>query len=67
VNVHNETGLNVDLTRRNDLKDSLIELLRDRDLARRMGAGGQTRWRKHFSYSAFRTRFAAELEHFVKQ
>jgi len=67
VNIHNETGLNVDLTRANELSDSIIELLRDRDLARRMGSAGQERWRKHFCYSSFRTRFAAELEYFVKQ
>jgi phosphatidyl-myo-inositol dimannoside synthase len=63
---NNETGLNVDLDRKNDLKDSLIELLRDRDLARRMGAAGQRRWRKHFRYSAFRTRFSEELRRFVE-
>jgi phosphatidyl-myo-inositol dimannoside synthase len=67
VNVHNETGLNVDLTRKDELKDSLMELLRDGDLARRMGAAGQRRWHEHFRYSAFRTRFSAELKRFVAQ
>jgi phosphatidylinositol alpha-1,6-mannosyltransferase len=67
VNVHNETGLNVDLTRKDELRDSLIELLRDRDLARRMGAAGQRRWHEHFRYSAFRTRFSAEMKRFLTQ
>jgi phosphatidyl-myo-inositol dimannoside synthase len=65
VNIHNETGLNVDLDRPNELKESLVEILRNRDLARRMGAAGHRRWRKHFCYSAFRTRFSEELRRFV--
>jgi phosphatidylinositol alpha-1,6-mannosyltransferase len=65
VNAHNETGLNVDLSRGNELTDALVELLRDRDLARRMGATGQRRWRKHFCYSAFRERFLQELKLFL--
>jgi glycosyltransferase involved in cell wall biosynthesis len=64
VNIHNVTGLNVDLDREHQLRDSLVELLRDRDLAARLGASGQARWQKHFSYSAFRKRFSAELEYF---
>jgi phosphatidylinositol alpha-1,6-mannosyltransferase len=65
VNAHNETGVNVDLSRRPELTDALVELLRDRDLARRMGAAGQRRWRKHFCYSAFRERFLQELKLFL--
>jgi phosphatidyl-myo-inositol dimannoside synthase len=66
VNIDGETGLNVNLNRQNDLTDALVELLRDRNLARRMGAAGQHRWRKYFCYSAFRTRFSEELRSFVK-
>jgi phosphatidyl-myo-inositol dimannoside synthase len=66
VNVHNETGLNVDLNRQNELRDSLIELLCDRNLAQRMGTAGQQRWRKHFCYSAFRARFSEELKRFAE-
>jgi phosphatidylinositol alpha-1,6-mannosyltransferase len=65
VNSHNETGFNVDLDRRDDLKDRIIALLRDRDLARRMGAAGQRRWHEHFRYSAFRERFAKEFAYFT--
>jgi phosphatidylinositol alpha-1,6-mannosyltransferase len=58
VNVNGQTGLNVDLTRPDELVDSLTAVLRDRDLAARFGAAGQRRWRQHFCYSAFRTRFS---------
>jgi phosphatidyl-myo-inositol dimannoside synthase len=66
VNIHNETGVNVDLDQKNDLRDALVELLRDRSLAQRMGAGGQRRWRAHFCYSAFLKRFSAELKRFTE-
>ncbi len=65
VNINGETGLNVDLGRPGDLKDALIELLRNRDLAARMGAAGQNRWRQHFCYSAFRARFSGQLARFL--
>jgi phosphatidylinositol alpha-1,6-mannosyltransferase len=66
INIHNMTGLNVDLDRKNELTDSLVELLRNRDLARRMGEAGRGRWKEHFCYSAFRARFLRELERFVR-
>jgi len=66
INLHNVTGLNVNLDRRHQLRDSVIELLRDRDLAARMGASGQSRWREFFCYSAFRTRFVKELDYFYR-
>jgi phosphatidyl-myo-inositol dimannoside synthase len=66
VNIHNETGFNVDLCRESELTDMLIELLRNRDLAQRMGIAGQRRWRKHFCYSAFRERFVPQLKAFLQ-
>lgn len=65
INIHGETGLNVDLGRPNDLKYAVIELLRNRDLAARMGGAGQRRWHEHFRYSAFRTRFSTQLARFL--
>jgi phosphatidylinositol alpha-1,6-mannosyltransferase len=65
INIHGETGLNVDLGSSDALKDAVIELLRDRDLAARMGAAGRQRWRRHFCYSAFRARFSEQLKHFL--
>jgi hypothetical protein len=44
-----ETGYNVDLARPADLTDRLVQLLRDRDLATRLGAAGQRRWAQHFA------------------
>lgn len=57
VNLDGTTGYNVDLDRPDELPDRLIRLLRDRDLAARLGAGGAARWAEHFRYSAFRDRF----------
>lgn len=65
VNLDGETGYNVDLARPADLADRLAHLLRDRDLAARLGAAGQRRWAQHFRYSSFRTRFLSVLEDFV--
>jgi phosphatidylinositol alpha-1,6-mannosyltransferase len=65
INIHGETGLNVDLASPSALHDAVIELLLNRDLAARMGAAGQERWRQHFCYSAFRARFSKELHRFL--
>jgi phosphatidyl-myo-inositol dimannoside synthase len=65
VNVDGETGFNVDLDRNGDLAEKLIALLRDPDLAARLGSSGQARWREHFSYSAFRRRLAPLLQRFL--
>lgn len=66
INIHDLTGLNVDLDRSNELRNALIELLRDRATAARMGAAGQQRWHANFRYSAFRTRFMKELKYFAE-
>ena len=66
VSIHGETGLNVDLSRSSDLGDALIKILSDRDLAKRFGAAGQRRWREHFCYSAFRSRFLPLLVSFIE-
>jgi phosphatidyl-myo-inositol dimannoside synthase len=64
INVHGQTGLNVNLYRKDELSYSIIELLRNRDLAQRMGAAGSHRWREHFRYSSFRARFEEHLRRF---
>ena len=66
INVHAETGFNVNLDRVGELGEALILLLRNRELGRRMGAAGQKRWRAHFCYSAFKARFLEELRCLVK-
>ena len=59
-----ETGLLVNLNEPDDLANKLIALLKDQTLARRMGEAGQMRWREHFTYSAFRSRFRNILREF---
>jgi phosphatidyl-myo-inositol dimannoside synthase len=66
VNIHNQTGINIDLSRPYELRDALVELLRNRDLSRHLGAAGQRRWRECFCYSAFRARFSFQLKRFME-
>jgi phosphatidylinositol alpha-1,6-mannosyltransferase len=62
VNVDGVTGYNVSLDRPGELAERLIELLRDPDVARRMGQAGQARWRQNFRYSAFAQRLGGCLD-----
>ena len=55
------TGLLANLDNPHDLAEKLILLLRNRDLAWRMGNAGQERWQEHFTYAAFSNRFRALL------
>jgi phosphatidyl-myo-inositol dimannoside synthase len=66
VNVDQETGFNVNLDHPKDLADSLITLLRDRDLATKFGSAGQSRWHQYFRYSAFRKRFSVFLRQLME-
>jgi phosphatidylinositol alpha-1,6-mannosyltransferase len=61
VNVDGETGFNVDLERPTELVEALVVLLRDRHRAQTLGGAGQQRWRQHFTWGAFRSRFRAML------
>jgi phosphatidylinositol alpha-1,6-mannosyltransferase len=65
VNVDRETGFNVNLDHPRDLAESLITILRDRDLAAKFGSAGQHRWQQYFRYTAFRERFSKILRHLV--
>jgi phosphatidylinositol alpha-1,6-mannosyltransferase len=65
VSVDGATGFNVNLDRPGQLEECLIELLRDRDLASRLGKHGQSRWSQHFRYSCFRDRFSELLDEFL--
>lgn len=66
VNLDRMTGFNVDMDKPYELTDRVIELLKDRDQAARMGAAGQQRWKDHFCYSAFRQRFRPLLNEFLR-
>ena len=65
VNIHGQTGLNVDLNKRDDLPRALIEVLRAPDRARRMGEAGFRRWQTEFNYSAFARRLQPILTEFL--
>jgi len=56
-----KTGLLVDLDKPDDLAEKLIVLLRNPVLRRRMGEAGLDRWKEHFTYPAFRSRFRLVL------
>lgn len=60
------TGWLADLDRPGDLAGKIAQLLAQPGAARRMGRAGQARWQEHFTYSAFRGRFRALLDEFVK-
>lgn len=66
INVHGETGFNIDLDRPDELADALIASLRDATLAHKLGRAGQDRWRRHFRYSAFAERFAPLASRFLQ-
>jgi phosphatidylinositol alpha-1,6-mannosyltransferase len=65
VNVHGETGLNVDLDAPGALAAALVALLRDPNRARILGAAGHERWRQHYRPSVFRERFTPMLLEFL--
>ncbi len=60
-----QTGYVVDVRQPDELPDRIIALLRDPDLARKMGEAGRRRWAEHFRFSAFRQRFAPLLREFL--
>jgi len=61
INVDGETGFNIDLEHPTELAEALVVLLRDRHRAQVLGAGGQRRWQRYFTWSAFRSRFRTVL------
>lgn len=62
VNLDGMTGFNVDLDKKTELSDRIVELLRDSDLAHSLGRAAQDRWHGMFRYSYFMTRINAILE-----
>lgn len=65
INLENETGYNIDLDKPEELPERLIYLLKNRDVAEKLGGNGQSRWAAHFRYSAFRQRFTPLLKEFL--
>ncbi len=66
VNVDGETGYTIDRCDEGRLVDALVGLLRDPDLAARLGAAGAARWRAEFCFSAFERRLNAALRDFLR-
>lgn len=67
INVHGQTGFNVDLERVDELPYSLIALLRSPDLSSKMGHAGHERWRHNFCQSAFRSRLIPIMKEFIRK
>lgn len=65
VNVHGETGWNVDLDRPGDLVARLVDLLADGERARDMGRAGFACWLERYRFRHFRARYLALLEPFM--
>jgi phosphatidylinositol alpha-1,6-mannosyltransferase len=65
VNADGVTGFNVNMDKVDELPERIIALLKDRDLAARMGRAGQARWAEHFRFSAFRDRFQPIMKEFL--
>jgi phosphatidylinositol alpha-1,6-mannosyltransferase len=61
VNLHGETGYNVDLDQPAALGDRMAQLLSDPLALRQLGERGRARWQQHFCYPAFARRFAPHL------
>ena len=66
VNLHGETGYNVDLDTQDELVERLLQLLRNRDHAAELGRRGRQRWADHFGYSAFRNRFLEQVRDWTR-
>jgi phosphatidylinositol alpha-1,6-mannosyltransferase len=65
VNLEGKTGFNVSLDDNDQLTERLIILLTDSALRNKMGEAGRRRWRQHFTFSAFKSRFLAIMEPFL--
>ena len=65
VNVDGVTGFNVPRDRPDALADTLIRLLRDRDLCAHLGARGVRRWREEYCFSRFDARLNAAMADFL--
>lgn len=66
VNIDGETGYNVDMDKKDELPERIIDLLKNLDRAREFGRNGQARWMKHFRFSAFCDRVAPVFDEFLK-
>jgi phosphatidylinositol alpha-1,6-mannosyltransferase len=65
INMHGQTGYNVNLDEPEDLPTRLIAMLRDPEELSRLGEGAQARWHEHFRFGVFRDRFRSQLRDLI--
>lgn len=65
INVDGTTGFNISRKSKKQLTEALVTLLRDRDLARNLGASGHSRWQQHYTFSAFERRLTDATRRFL--
>ena len=65
INLDGVTGFNLARHNPDRLTEAIVTLLRDRDLAARMGAAGHARWRDAYRFSAFDQRLQAAMADFL--
>ena len=65
VNVDGKTGFNVPCKDKRRLTELLVTLLRNRDLARCLGAASHLRWSEQYTFSAFKNRFTDATKKFL--
>lgn len=66
INLHEVTGLNIDLSDADALPRALITLLAEPQLARSYGAAGLRRWQDNFRFACFRARFGRALRDLIE-
>lgn len=65
INLDGITGFNISRKSTKQLTEALVALLRDRDLARNLGAAGHLRWRQHYTFSSFERRLRDAMRRFL--
>ncbi len=66
INRDGVTGFTVDRERSDELADTIIDLLKDRDACARLGAAGHSLWLEEYRFSAFSRRLQEAMKDFLK-
>lgn len=65
INIEGTTGFNVSRNDKKRLTEVLATLMRDRDLARTLGAAGHLRWKEQYTFAAFGRRLTDATHRFL--
>ncbi|MGA8080145.1 MAG: glycosyltransferase family 4 protein, partial [Xanthobacteraceae bacterium] len=65
INLDGTTGFNISRNDKKRLVEVIVTLLRDRDLAYKLGAAGHSRWREQYTFSAFERRLISATKRFL--